>query len=466
MQTSGKFIGTGWAFPPAFTLGGEELVMVQDEQDIFESLQILLSTSLGERVLREDFGCNLQDYLFEELDNRLLANLRLAVKEAVQRHETRVNLEDISFDVDANLEMATIFIRIGFVVRTTNTRYNLVYPFYLREATSVPGASGRLAENVLPEIPPLTPADVMPRRTVAPDPEPETAGPVFESFQHRTSAENTNNWTANYTLLDHPALNGRPEALVFITPVWDTTPGKPEFAFQETDPFEVLFVGNRWAIGYRNAAVLARNLAFNVLVAPAGLPEAFVFTVSEGNRHPNLAWAFMHYDHAALQNTPGAFVLVTPRRVEGVYMNNHICLAYNTNNGWILINQIANDSEHPAHVFAVGEQFNVLVVPQNGRLGNLTARDQLVRADNLQHNAGTRLEQQTLPDGDGQIFFIPVLGLRGGPSYFKASLYAWFDHEGDGHTTWATNHWFICTTGGVALQTGALFFVFAVDQRP
>ena len=42
--------------------------MVSGEEDIFQSLQILLATSLDERVMQEDYGCNLRDYLFAELD--------------------------------------------------------------------------------------------------------------------------------------------------------------------------------------------------------------------------------------------------------------------------------------------------------------------------------------------------------------------------------------------------------------
>ena len=81
---SGSFLGTGWGFPPAFSLGGGEVYMATEEQDIFESLEILLGTSLGERVMAEDFGCNLNDYLFEELDQRLIENLRYTVENAVR----------------------------------------------------------------------------------------------------------------------------------------------------------------------------------------------------------------------------------------------------------------------------------------------------------------------------------------------------------------------------------------------
>lgn len=135
---SGTFLGTGWAFPPTFGAGGEEVHMVGGSEDIFQSLQILLATSLNERVMQEDYGCNLRDYLFEELDQRLLDNLRSAITYAIRNHETRINLEDISFEGDADPRGAVVHIRIAFLVRGTNSRYNMVYPFYLQEADRQP----------------------------------------------------------------------------------------------------------------------------------------------------------------------------------------------------------------------------------------------------------------------------------------------------------------------------------------
>jgi uncharacterized protein len=145
------FLGTGWGFPPAFSQGGTEVLMVSREEDIFQSLQILLSTSLDERVMREDYGCNLQDFLFEELDQRLLNQLRNAITSSVRVHEPRINLEDVNFDIQADLIQAVIKIEIQFLVRSTNSRYNMVYPFYLNEG--IMGAVGTsLPSRNIPEV--------------------------------------------------------------------------------------------------------------------------------------------------------------------------------------------------------------------------------------------------------------------------------------------------------------------------
>ncbi len=64
MSTDQPFLGTGWSFPPAFTKGGAEVEMVSGAEDIHQSLQILLSTRLGERVMQDEFGCDLHSVLF------------------------------------------------------------------------------------------------------------------------------------------------------------------------------------------------------------------------------------------------------------------------------------------------------------------------------------------------------------------------------------------------------------------
>jgi len=71
-MTQPSFLGTGWSFPPTFTKGGADLIIVSGPEDIHQSLQILLSTQLGERVMREDFGCDLNVLLFEEVDQSLV----------------------------------------------------------------------------------------------------------------------------------------------------------------------------------------------------------------------------------------------------------------------------------------------------------------------------------------------------------------------------------------------------------
>lgn len=137
MATGDAFLGTGWAFPPRFDAGGAGVAMVSGHDDIAQSLTILLATRRGERVLRDDFGCELGEFLFGEISQRLVGQVRDLVSDAILHHEPRVRLDEVRVSADRAGE-GLLLVEIDYTVRATNSRFNYVYPFYLREA-SAPG---------------------------------------------------------------------------------------------------------------------------------------------------------------------------------------------------------------------------------------------------------------------------------------------------------------------------------------
>ncbi|MEM0938991.1 MAG: GPW/gp25 family protein [Bacteroidota bacterium] len=128
-----KFLGSGWAFPPEFQEGGAEVEMVSGEEDIEQSLKILLSTSLKERIMHPTFGCDLNRFLFEEADQGFVSGLVNVISRVLLMHEPRIEVNEVSVG-DSDPENGLIHIAVDYTVRTTNNRFNLVYPFYLNEA--------------------------------------------------------------------------------------------------------------------------------------------------------------------------------------------------------------------------------------------------------------------------------------------------------------------------------------------
>lgn len=135
-DTNKAFLGTGWAFPPAFDKKSKTVTMVSAEKDINQSLEILLSTSLGERVMQEDYGCNLKDYQFEAVDNTLLGFLRDLVERAILFYEPRIKVERIDITEAGSFDLleGVLKIEIDYRITETNTRNNYVFDFYIREA--------------------------------------------------------------------------------------------------------------------------------------------------------------------------------------------------------------------------------------------------------------------------------------------------------------------------------------------
>lgn len=115
--------------------------MVSEEADIQQSLIILLSTRLGERVVQPLYGSNLHAVVFDKLDKTTITFLRDSIESAILYHEPRIKLLDIQV-ISSSENEGKIGIDIVYLIRSTNTRSNLVFPFYLTEATDLffPGA--------------------------------------------------------------------------------------------------------------------------------------------------------------------------------------------------------------------------------------------------------------------------------------------------------------------------------------
>jgi len=134
MAQDDAFLGTGWSFPPSFTLAGSDVHVVSGAEDVEQSLAILLATRRGERVMQEEFGCELSEFLFAEVSEGLVGRLRDFIADAILQHEPRVALNGIEVS-DRDAAAGLLLIHIDYTVRATNSRFNMVYPFYVNEAT-------------------------------------------------------------------------------------------------------------------------------------------------------------------------------------------------------------------------------------------------------------------------------------------------------------------------------------------
>ena len=130
IQIEKTFLGMGWAFPPQANVEGD-VETVAFEEDIRQSIQIILGTVPGERLMRPDFGAGLHALVFEPINTTTIALAQHRVEEALITWEPRI--DQITVDVTADPPQGRLMIEIHYRVRATNTFYNLVYPFYLLE---------------------------------------------------------------------------------------------------------------------------------------------------------------------------------------------------------------------------------------------------------------------------------------------------------------------------------------------
>lgn len=136
MEEDNTILGRGWAFPISFSKSSRSANMVQDEEDVLQSLRILLSTVRKERVLVPRYGLDLVHMIFEPLSVTDAALLTRKIEKAILNFEPRIELENVDYIQDT--ENGRIDIMIEYTIRATNTRTNLVYPFYFTEGTDLP----------------------------------------------------------------------------------------------------------------------------------------------------------------------------------------------------------------------------------------------------------------------------------------------------------------------------------------
>jgi uncharacterized protein len=134
--TSNDFLGKGWSFPPTFNTVTNTVNMEEKEVDIEQSLHILLTTAVGERVMQPKYGCNMDTLVFEPLNTSVKTIMIDKIKTAILFFEPRIDAKKISLNTQNALE-GEVLVEIEYVVRATNSRFNFVFPYYINEGTEI-----------------------------------------------------------------------------------------------------------------------------------------------------------------------------------------------------------------------------------------------------------------------------------------------------------------------------------------
>ncbi|MDR1735337.1 MAG: GPW/gp25 family protein [Oscillospiraceae bacterium] len=132
MDYTKDFLGGGLAFPVGTDKASGRVRLALYEQDIKQAIHIILSTRLGERLMRPEFGSRLHEYVFAADSYGTRARIREAAEEALGLWEPRIT--NIEAEADFPQGSSGGFrLDIKYTVRSTNSPFNLVYPFFLTE---------------------------------------------------------------------------------------------------------------------------------------------------------------------------------------------------------------------------------------------------------------------------------------------------------------------------------------------
>jgi phage baseplate assembly protein W len=126
------FLGRGWAMPVALDPHTGLVATAAYEDDIRQSIRIILETAPGERVMRPDFGCGIHELVFAAIDSTAIQRIVSLVQEALRRYEARVDVLRVMVD-ESVLHDGKLNVEVEYRVRKTNQLGNFVFPFYFRE---------------------------------------------------------------------------------------------------------------------------------------------------------------------------------------------------------------------------------------------------------------------------------------------------------------------------------------------
>ncbi len=130
MNNSNKILGRGWAFPPQFKVDTNETVMAEGVEDINQSLYILFTTEIGERVMQPNFGSAMKSMIFESINEHFKSYMRMVLTRSIYLYEARIKPITIDFFEDEIVE-GRYLMHLDYYVLETKQKNSFVYPFYL-----------------------------------------------------------------------------------------------------------------------------------------------------------------------------------------------------------------------------------------------------------------------------------------------------------------------------------------------
>jgi phage baseplate assembly protein W len=122
------FIGSGWAFPPGLNRRGG-VALVSDEDKVAQAIFVILSTPIGQRVMRPTFGSRLHELIFAPTNPETFGMAEMYVQDALNFWEPRIEVLDVIAG-SAEDRPGCLSIHIRYRIKSTHAERSLVYPFY------------------------------------------------------------------------------------------------------------------------------------------------------------------------------------------------------------------------------------------------------------------------------------------------------------------------------------------------
>ncbi len=116
------FLGRGWRFPFGFDTGSGSVALSEFEQNIRESITIILGTKPGERQMLPTFGCRIHELMFSPNTRATSTLIAHYVEDALKRWEPRIDVLSVDSWPDPK---GVIRVEVNYRVKSTNDAQQL-----------------------------------------------------------------------------------------------------------------------------------------------------------------------------------------------------------------------------------------------------------------------------------------------------------------------------------------------------
>lgn len=124
-----SFLGTGMKFPPQVNSATGRFLTASETESVKESIYLILMTAKTERIMRPDFGSNLMEYTFMDINETSVNMMKRSLASQLIEQEPRIS--DVRIETDTESKKGCMIVYIDYLISSTNTRENIVFPFYL-----------------------------------------------------------------------------------------------------------------------------------------------------------------------------------------------------------------------------------------------------------------------------------------------------------------------------------------------
>lgn len=116
------FLGRGWKFPFQFNAASGGVALSEYEENIRESITIILGTKPGERQMLPEFGCRIHELMFAPDTTATATMISHHVEQALKRWEARIEVVKVEAWPD---QVGQIRVQVNYQIRSTRSEQEL-----------------------------------------------------------------------------------------------------------------------------------------------------------------------------------------------------------------------------------------------------------------------------------------------------------------------------------------------------